>query len=306
MTRVLVYAADVSSRRQLLETLSSEARVTVAGTSFSLTSLASKVHRYDVDVVCMRLGELDAAMRELHRNLDARGIGVVVVSDREWRQLDGKAIVERILLATKKTRSTRQQSGEEWGARVAAIGVGASTGGPKALSVLLRALPPNGPPIVIVQHLPADKTARFAASLSQIANSPVQEIVNDEPLCKGRIYLAPGGSHTVLVPEASVMRGRLIHTAPVNEIRPAVDVMFQSLANKFGRQAIGVLLTGMGKDGAMGLLEMMSAGAYTMVQDQSTSVVWGMPGAAVSLNAAAEVVALPDLAERLVLAANAV
>ncbi len=164
------------------------------------------------------------------------------------------------------------------------LAIGASTGGVEALLTILSGFPADCPATVITQHMPASFTASFAARLDRVCAPAVAEAVDGAPLAPGRIYLAPGGlAHLEVTPGANP-HCRLTASEPVNGHRPSVDVLFDSVA-RLGRPATGVILTGMGKDGARGLLAMRQAGAHTLGQDEATSVVYGMPRAAFELGA---------------------
>jgi len=175
------------------------------------------------------------------------------------------------------------------------VGLGASTGGVEALTVLLGEYPANCPPTIVVQHMPATFTAAFAARLDKHCAAEVTEAKDGDPLLPGRIYIAPGGStHLVAVPGPQP-HCRLIATHPVTGHRPSVDMMFHSLAKGFGTRSVGVILTGMGRDGATGLLEMRNSGAATIGQDEGSCVVYGMPRAAADSGACESVVPLGQI-----------
>ena len=165
------------------------------------------------------------------------------------------------------------------------VAIGSSTGGVEALIEVLRKFPVNCPPTVITQHMPAAFTKSFAERLNRICAPQVQEATDGARLEIGRIYLAPGGDRhlTVANPHAPICR--LVDKPPVNGHRPSVDVLFDSVAELAGRNAVGVILTGMGRDGASGLLKMRHAGARTVGQNEKTCVVYGMPRVAYELGA---------------------
>lgn len=175
------------------------------------------------------------------------------------------------------------------------IAIGASTGGTEALRELLCALPPDAPAIVISQHIPAAFSKAFAERLNKAAAMAVREAQDGEYLLPGHAYLSPGDRHLLVERDGARYRCRLSDGPPVNRHRPSVDVMFRSVAQKVGPNAIGVILTGMGDDGARGLKEMRDGGASTVAQDEASSVVWGMPGSAVKLGAAERVEALQHI-----------
>ena len=170
--------------------------------------------------------------------------------------------------------------------RFGCIAIGASAGGTEAIRTVVRDLPENAPALLICQHMPALFTTSFATHLNECSRLSITEARDGEPLKRGHGYLAPGDQHLRVVRRGADTICRLDAGAPVNRHRPAVDVMFESVAEHLGDTAIGVLLTGMGKDGARGLLQMRQAGAPTLVQDEATSLVWGMPGEAVRIAAA--------------------
>jgi two-component system chemotaxis response regulator CheB len=179
------------------------------------------------------------------------------------------------------------------------VAIGASTGGTVAVENIARALPPDGPPVVIVQHLPPYITEAFARRLDQLSPLHVEEARDGVALKRGTALVAPGGKHVILERRGTELCVCLRNGAKVNGHRPAVDVLFHTVAEAVGAEAVGVLLTGMGRDGAEGLNAMHSAGALTFVQDEVTSVVWGMPKAAIDLGAADEVLPLQQIALRI-------
>ncbi len=183
------------------------------------------------------------------------------------------------------------------------VAIGASTGGPDALRVLLGALPEDSPALLIVQHMPRAFTGAFACRLDQICAIEVAEATDDAEVLPGRALIAPGDCHLVLVREGGRLAVRLSAEPLVNHHRPSVDVLFSSVAEVAGAAAVGVLLTGMGADGAAGLVRMRQAGARTLAQDEASSVVYGMPREALAKGAVMEVVPIDRLAGRLLDAA---
>jgi two-component system chemotaxis response regulator CheB len=179
------------------------------------------------------------------------------------------------------------------------IAVGASTGGTEAIKDVLAALPPEMPPIVMVQHMPESFTPSFARRLDGLSRLTVSEARGGERLEPGHAYLAPGHSHMTVKRIAGAYYTELHRTEPVNRHRPAVDVLFHSVAEQVGKHAVGVILTGMGKDGAQGLLAMRRAGAWNIGQDQASCVVYGMPREAALVGAVDEVAAVTQIAERI-------
>jgi two-component system, chemotaxis family, protein-glutamate methylesterase/glutaminase len=175
------------------------------------------------------------------------------------------------------------------------IAIGASTGGTGAIEQLLTHFPPGAPGTVIAQHMPAGFTASFAQRLDQRCAITVREARDGDLITPGLALIAPGNFHLVVQRSGAQWLARVKDGPMVHHQRPAVDVLFQSVAKAAGRNAIGVILTGMGEDGAKGLLVMREAGAHTIAQDEATSVVYGMPRAAFELGAVCEVRPLPEI-----------
>ena len=169
------------------------------------------------------------------------------------------------------------------------IAVGASTGGTEAIRQFLEMLPRECPPVVITQHMPAGFTRSFADRLNKLCVLTVKEAENNELLQKGHAYIAPGDSHMLIADKGKGFQVILQQSEPVNRHRPSVDVLFDSVAQCVGRKCIGVLLTGMGMDGAKGLLNLRKQGAITYAQNESSCVVFGMPRAAIEMDAVDEV-----------------
>lgn len=176
------------------------------------------------------------------------------------------------------------------------LAIGSSTGGVEALHTVLATFPENCPPTVITQHMPPTFTASFAARLDKLCAPKVQEAEDGAPILPGHIYLAPGGAAHLEVTGGAQPRCRLTPGAPVNGHRPSVDVLFHSVCRSYGRRAVGVILTGMGRDGAEGLRAMRDLGASTIGQDEATCVVYGMPKVAFELGAVQRQVALSGIA----------
>ncbi len=176
------------------------------------------------------------------------------------------------------------------------IAIGASTGGTEAIKEVLTGLPADAPGIVVAQHIPKAFSTSFARRMNECCRMTVCEAEDGQQVIPGHVYIAPGDRHLEVERDGARYICKLDDGEPVNRHKPSVDVLFRSIARNAGRNAIGVLLTGMGKDGARGLLEMREAGSRTVAQDEATSVVWGMPGEAVCLGAVQHVIALPQLA----------
>ncbi len=161
------------------------------------------------------------------------------------------------------------------------IAIGASTGGTEAIKDVLMGMPPDAPGIVIAQHIPKAFSTPFAERMNRCCQMTVYEAQDGQQIRPGHVYIAPGDRHLVVVRSGARWVCKLDDGSPVNRHKPSVDVLFRSVAQQAGHNAIGVLLTGMGRDGAQGLKEMREVGSPTIAQDEATSVVWGMPGAAV-------------------------
>jgi two-component system, chemotaxis family, protein-glutamate methylesterase/glutaminase len=184
------------------------------------------------------------------------------------------------------------------------IVIGASTGGTEAIREVLLQMPDSAPPIVIVQHMPEIFTAMFAQRLDQTCRSKVKEAEHDDRLVCGHVYIAPGHSHVEIVKVAGQYRLHLNKGPLVNRHRPSVDVLFQSAAIAAGDNTLGAILTGMGSDGAAGLLALRETGAYTIAQDEKSCVIFGMPRAAIELGGAIDIVPLRQIGKQLVARLN--
>ncbi|MFZ5594261.1 MAG: protein-glutamate methylesterase/protein-glutamine glutaminase [Pseudomonadota bacterium] len=180
------------------------------------------------------------------------------------------------------------------------IAIGASTGGTEAIKEVLVRLPADTPGIVITQHIPEAFSAPFAKRMNSASAMTVFEAREEQQILPGHVYIAPGNRHLLVVRDGARYVCRLNDGPPVNRHRPSVDVMFRSVAQNAGPNAIGVILTGMGDDGAQGLKEMHDAGALTIAQDEKSSVVWGMPGEAVKAGGVDKVLPLDRIASKII------
>jgi two-component system, chemotaxis family, protein-glutamate methylesterase/glutaminase len=172
------------------------------------------------------------------------------------------------------------------------IAIGASTGGVQALSDILTTFPPNAPGTVVVQHMPAQFTSAFASRLDSLCQVEVREAANGDGVAPGRVLIAPGGFHTTLRRSGARYYVEIKDGPEVHHQKPSVDVLFDSVAKYAGANAVGAILTGMGADGAAGLLNMRRAGARTVVQDEKSCIVFGMPMEAINRGAAEHVLPL--------------
>lgn len=180
------------------------------------------------------------------------------------------------------------------------IAIGASTGGTDALRRILTEFPSNAPGTIVVQHMPEVFTRAFAGDLDKLCEVNVKEAESGDIVGPGKVLIAPGNKHMLLTRSGAVYKVEVKDGPRINRHRPSVDVLFQSVAKYAGSNAVGALLTGMGADGAKGLLEMKNAGAETIAQDEKTCVVYGMPKAAIEINAAGHAAGLDKIAGLLI------
>lgn len=175
------------------------------------------------------------------------------------------------------------------------VAIGTSAGGTQALEVLLPCLPRDCPGIVVVQHMPEDFTAAFAARLNSLCKIEVREARNNDRVVPGLALIAPGGKHMLLKRSSAYYHVEVVDGPVVNRHRPSVDVLFRSVAKYAGKNATGIIMTGMGDDGARGLKEMHDAGAHTVAQNEESCVVFGMPKEAIKLGGVDRVMWLQDI-----------
>jgi two-component system chemotaxis response regulator CheB len=221
-----------------------------------------------------------------------------------------RELISKVKAAAGSTRIARPAPPSPLGVYASAINnsrpgqiilIGSSTGGTEALKDILPVLPPNLPPICIVQHIPAGYSAALAKRLNELSKLEVREAVDGESLERGKVLIAPGDLHMVLVKRGADGYGVRLKQGPkVNQCRPSVDVLFESAAPLVGNKAVAGILTGMGEDGARGLLALRNAGSKTFAQDEKTSVVYGMPRKAFESGGAQKQVALGDIATHIV------
>lgn len=179
------------------------------------------------------------------------------------------------------------------------IALGASTGGTEAIKEVLMRLPSDTPAIVITQHIPAAFSLPFAQRMNSVSEMMVMQAEDGQKIERGHVYIAPGDRHLLVEKSGAHYICRLNDGPPVNRHKPSVDVMFRTVVQNVGANSVGVLLTGMGADGAQGMKELREIGVHTVAQDEQTSVVWGMPGEAAKMGAAEEVLALEKIPERI-------
>lgn len=338
MIRVLVIDDSVLMRSFLGRVVQTQADMELAGMVSDPLQAIDRIRESSPDVITLdvempRMNGLDF----LRKLMAVRPLPVVMISsltregaDATVRALElgavdffpkpaslgefhgvGPEIAEKIRAAAqarvgRRHRTAPMQRGQErpqMAGRARAlgtvIGIGASTGGVEALRELLMHLPGDMPPILIAQHMLPGFTGAFARRLDASCDLLVKEAEDGEDLLQGVVYVAPGGRHMLLARRPGGYALRLTADPPINRHRPSVEALFRSMVGAAGAQAVAVMLTGMGGDGAEAMLALRQAGARTIAQDEASSVVFGMPRQAIALGAAQEVLALTDMAPRL-------
>jgi two-component system, chemotaxis family, protein-glutamate methylesterase/glutaminase len=206
-----------------------------------------------------------------------------------WRPIEPKLSADAVLAKPAASKAMVRTTDK-------VVAVGASTGGTEALRVLLEMLPADSPGLVIVQHMPENFTRAFAERLNTICQVTVKEAQNDDTVMRGRVLIAPGNRHALLKRSGARYYVEIKDGPLVSRHRPSVDVLFRSTARYAGANAVGVIMTGMGDDGAQGMLEMKSAGAFTIAQDEASCVVFGMPKEAIKKGGVDRVMPLDGIA----------
>lgn len=332
--RVLVVDDSALMRQIMAEILSSQKGIEVVGTAADPYAAWDKIQRLAPDVITLdvEMPRMDG-LTFLEKLMRARPMPVVMVSSLTERgcettlralelgafdfitkpKLDVQrgtaeivgAIVEKVKAAAQARVRPRRTSAPapvspsspaRFRGTHKVIAVGASTGGTEALRQLLCALPPDAPGVVVVQHMPEGFTRAFAGRLDSLARIGVAEAADGDRVLPGHALIAPGNHHMEMVRSGAEYRVRVFMDEPVNRHRPSVDVLFHSCARTAGPDAVGVILTGMGDDGARGLAAMRTAGARTIAQDEETCVVFGMPKEAIALGAVELIEPLPRIA----------
>lgn len=316
--RVLVVDDSATMRALIKSALETDSEIEVVGGAGNPYEARDAIRRLAPDVVTLdiempRMGGIEF----LERIMRLRPMPVVMVSSLtqagaaatlqalELGAFDcvGKPDLEDLAEKVKAAAKSRVRARVERRVRAVEsyepenciLAFGSSTGGVEALISILEAFPSNCPPTVIAQHMPAAFTSSFAARLDRCCAARVEEAHEGAPLHTGRVYVARGDMH-LEVSTGFQPQCRLSDSAPVNGHRPSVDVLFESVARAYGPRAVGVILTGMGRDGASGLLAMRRAGARTIGQDEASSVVYGMPRAAFELGAVEQQASLHAIA----------
>jgi two-component system chemotaxis response regulator CheB len=242
--------------------------------------------------------------------LEAMAAGAVEVLCKPHAAYDLGSMTEELLLAIKRAANAKVQkitpkSAEPGTLRALTrttnqiVAIGSSTGGVAALHTVLTKLPPSSPPVIIVQHMPAGFTGAFAKRLNELCAVEVREAENGDAVTPGRVLIAPGDRHMELDRSGANYYVRLRDGPRVGLFKPAVDVLFRSVAQYAGRNAIGVIMTGMGRDGAEAIKIMHDKGAATLAQDEASCVVFGMPKEAIATGGIDEVVPLEHIASRI-------
>jgi two-component system chemotaxis response regulator CheB len=335
--RVLVVDDSALMRRLLSEILATDPEIEVVGTAGDPFAARDRIKQLLPDVLTldiemprmdgltflgnlMRLRPMPVVMisslteRGADVSLQALELGAVDVVAKPQLDLSRGMIDQaaEIITKVKAAASARPRArvaaapvlakGSAPGLRTTdrVIAIGASTGGTEAVAQVLAALPADAPGVVIAQHIPPEFSRRFAERLDSTTRLTVSEARDGDPILVGHAYVAPGQRHLRVERSGARYVCRVGDDEPVNRHRPSVDVLFASVADSAGANAIGVLLTGMGADGAHHLGTLRQRGAPTIAQDRETSVVWGMPGEAVKRGAAGEVLALERIAERVI------
>jgi two-component system chemotaxis response regulator CheB len=255
----------------------------------------------EVSIEALRLGAFDCVQKP---SGDPAAVAVAADVLRETVKAAGRSRIRRSPSAPAPTTPPRRVASDALASSSAVIAIGASTGGVEALFEILGALPADSPPILIVQHMPAAFTAGFADRLDRNSALQVVHATDRTPIRRGTAYIAPGGTRHMEVVPGNTPHIRLVEGPPTSGHRPSVDRLFHSIAS-LGRPMVGVILTGMGRDGADGLVAMRRAGARTIGQDQASSVVYGMPRAAAEAGAIMEQAGLARMPDAIIAACRA-
>lgn len=235
-----------------------------------------------IDFVPKPTSNVEESLNEIRREITAK------IRAAGWARVRPSVTVLRVETAKKAVRMSRIMK---------IMAIGASTGGTQAIERLLSSMKYKTMGIVIVQHMPPRYTASFAQRLNSLLGFPVTEAKDRERLAKDKALVAPGGRHMRLLRDSIGYYVRLDDGPLVNHQKPSVDVLFQSVAESAGREAVGIVLTGMGDDGARGLLSMRQAGSFTVAQDEESSVVYGMPRVAAEMGGVCRVAGLSEMAD---------
>jgi two-component system chemotaxis response regulator CheB len=254
----------------------------------------------DVALKALEMGAVDVMSKPNLSNESAIRESGITLTDK----IRSAYFAKRLRGSSTKFEIPREKSGGEDQSTIrpfsfspaGVIAIGASTGGTEAIRVFLQGLPPQMPPILIVQHMPEKFTASFAKRLDDLCSLTVKEAEDGETVMSNTVYIAPGGLHMIIKNQHGKTVIKIYNDDLVNRHRPSVNVLFQSVAEVKGRNAIGIIMTGMGDDGADGMRAMHDNGAYTIAQDEASSVVYGMPSKAVLAGGVSKILPLNEMA----------
>ncbi len=343
MIRVLVVDDSAIVRKVIAEELARHADIEIVGTAVDPYAARDKIValRPDVITLDLEMPRMDGLsfLAKLMKHfplpvvvlssltpknselaLKALDLGAVEVLCKPGASYSTKDIAQSLVHAVRSAAVAKITAAPATGASVAArtaiapllvqtthkvIAIGASTGGTKAIEAVLVGMPATAPGIVIVQHMPEHFTAQFARRLNEICALEVREAGDNDRVVPGTALIAPGNRHMVLGRSGGTYLVRIKDGPRVHYQRPSADVLFHSVARTAGRNAVGAILTGMGADGAKGLLAMRAAGAFTLAQDEASCVVFGMPKEAIKLGAADRVVPLGHMTHSIIQALQA-
>ncbi|TQV75641.1 chemotaxis response regulator protein-glutamate methylesterase [Aliikangiella marina] len=338
MIKVLVVDDSAFIRVLLTEILDSDPDISVVASASDPIDARSKIKKYNPDVITLdiEMPKMDG-LTFLRKIMRLRPMPVVMFSTLTQKGADitfealkigavdfvpkpavdiknnldslRSELIEKVKCAAVSNigikDSTAHQSTSpidlpESSKKVDLIAIGASTGGTEAILAVIRRMPTNCPPIVMAQHIPDVFSTSFAKRLNEEVALHAKEVRDSTVLEPGNAYLAPGHMHMVVKKRGGQLWVKMDDSPPVNRHKPSVDMLFKSISQIDGVNCLAAILTGMGKDGAEGLLELKQKGAFTIAQDERTSVVWGMPGAAVGMGAVKAVLPLQEIAPNLV------
>jgi two-component system chemotaxis response regulator CheB len=314
--RALIVADAVAVRRLLAEAMAGEPEIEVIGTAANevIAQAKLKAHRPDVTIIVAEMPGITETVRAIRHayprlpiilfslstgpgaavlgTLMTNGATACVAATSDDRAVVGRCVHDVLLAKMKALRIV----GLEPLSRVEIVAIGVSTGGPNALPTVLSVLPADfAVPVLIVQHMPPVFTRQLAERLNAKCKIAVAEAEPGTLLRAGQVWLAPGGRHLVVVAEAGGVRMELNDAPHENSCRPSADPLFDSIARVYGASVLGIVMTGMGRDGLRGCEAIRQAGGRILVQDEATSIVWGMPGSVVRAGLADAVFPLQEL-----------
>ncbi|HCR86254.1 MAG TPA: chemotaxis response regulator protein-glutamate methylesterase [Alphaproteobacteria bacterium] len=338
--KVLIVDDSLLIRQMFSKILSSDTEIEVVATAHDVVDAREKIKKYEPDVITLdiEMPGMDG-ITFLKKIMALRPTPVVMVSSLTQRGADitiaaleagavdyvpkttssefdynnlSLELIEKVKAASRVKIIRPKQDGEVAEKKKAdkknqyqfknniLFAVGSSTGGVESLREVVTRLPSDFPPVLITQHMPPKFTKSFAERLDTICNMRVKEAENGDVIEVGNIYIAPGGFHMEVIKRGIQMACIVRDGEKVSGHIPSVDVLFESVAKNIGKNSYGVILTGMGKDGAKGLLQMKNAGSYNIGQDEASSIVYGMPKAAYLAGAVDVQVSLSDIADKMI------